>query len=282
MLVNDKPSSFHKVTDHLNAWKKNISGTWGIWIEDLKTGEKWTWNESLPFVAASIIKVPIMVAAYRAFAHGKLRLSDRIGLRREEMVGGSGVLQHLSYGTEFSIQDLVTLMIIQSDNTATNLLIDRMGKEFIQETLLELGMTNTVFTNRLHIVPADTTNVNRITAGDMARCFRMLATGRAVSRDACEKMIEILKKQQWRDCLPRLLPPPDSTITGTLPQWEMAHKTGWVSKILHDTGIFYIGSRSLILVVLSSGLDHLQAQREINKIGKWIYNAYAYEILPDV
>ena len=277
--MNDEQSSLKKVMNHLNAWKKETSGTWGIWVEDLQTGEKWTWHEKLPFVAASIIKVPIMAAVYRAFAQGKLRLSDRIHLKREEMVGGSGVLQHLSYGTEFSIRDLVTLMIIQSDNTATNLLINQMGKEFVQETLLKLGMTNTVFINRLHVVPSDTDRVNQITAKDTAHCFRQLATGRAISRDASRKMIEILKKQQWRDCLPKLFPPSDSKIIGTLPRWEMAHKTGWVSKILHDTGILYIGAHSLILVVLSSGLDHHQAQREINKIGKWVYDAYANKIL---
>jgi beta-lactamase class A len=147
-------SPFQKLSGSLDAWKKKSSGIWGIWMEDLNTGEKWIWNEKQPFVAASMIKVPVMVAVYRAHALGKLCLSDRIELRREDRVGGSGVLQHLSYGTKFTIQDLVTLMIIQSDNTATNLLIDRLGKEFVQETLLALEMTDTVFINRLHIVPA--------------------------------------------------------------------------------------------------------------------------------
>ncbi|MBH8582409.1 serine hydrolase [Thermoactinomyces sp. CICC 10735] len=267
-------SPFQKLSGSLDAWKKKSSGIWGIWMEDLNTGEKWIWNEKQPFVAASMIKVPVMVAVYRAHALGKLCLSDRIELRREDRVGGSGVLQHLSYGTKFTIQDLVTLMIIQSDNTATNLLIDRLGKEFVQETLLALEMTDTVFINRLHIVPAGSNKTNQITAKDMARCFRLLATGQAVSRDASRKMVEILKKQQWRNCLPGRLPPSDSEIIGSLPRWEMAHKTGWVNQTLHDGGILYIASHSLILVVLSSGLDHHQSQREINHIGKWVYDAY--------
>jgi beta-lactamase class A len=268
-------SPFQTLTGSLDAWKKKASGGWGIWMEDLHTGEKWIWNEKQPFVAASMIKVPVMVAVYRAHAQGKLCLSDRIRLRREDKVGGSGVLQHLSYGTEFSIQDLVTLMIIQSDNTATNLLIDRLGKDYVQETILDLEMNDTVFINRLHIVPAGSNKSNQITAKDMARCFRLLATGQAVSRDASQKMIEILKKQQWRNCLPGWFPPSESEIIGSLPRWEMAHKTGWVSQTLHDGGILYIGSHSLILVVLSCGLDHLQAQRKINQIGKWVYDAFA-------
>lgn len=83
-------SPFQKLSGSLDAWKKKSSGIWGIWMEDLNTGEKWIWNEKQPFVAASMIKVPVMVAVYRAHALGKLCLSDRIELRREDRVGGSG------------------------------------------------------------------------------------------------------------------------------------------------------------------------------------------------
>lgn len=266
--------AFYRLADKLENWKQKSSGTWGIWIEDLDTGEKWTWNEHLPFVAASIIKVPIMTAVYRAAAQGVLQPSDRLCLKSEDQVGGTGILQHLSPGTELSVQDLITMMIIQSDNTATNMLIDLIGKEEINETIQELEMKNTRFYNRLMIVPVKTDGINQTTAADMARCFQKLARGQVISRHTSAKMIEILKKQQLRDCLPSLLPPSDSEFIGTLPKWQMAHKTGMVSKILHDTGILYIGSRSLIVICLSTGLSYHRARKTCNKIGKWIYDAY--------
>src|SRR5699024_11238693 len=106
---------------------------WGIILEDLDTKEMWQWNQDDTFYAASIIKIPIMVAAFAAFEQGKFRLSDPLTLKREDIVGGSGVLQHLSPGISLSLYDLIVLMIIVIGNNATNMLFVCIGREKINK-----------------------------------------------------------------------------------------------------------------------------------------------------
>src|SRR5699024_4673832 len=106
------------------------------------------------FTAASVIKVPIMAAAFNAFENRAFAFSDEMELQREDRVGGSGVLQYMAPGTKLSIFDVMTLMIIQSDNTATNMMIDLLGMEMIQRTIDALNLSNTVIRNKLMIVSA--------------------------------------------------------------------------------------------------------------------------------
>lgn len=254
---------WHQVLDD---WKDRAIGEWGVWIEDLETGKSWSWNANILFNAASLIKVPIMMAIYRENHLGKLSLSERIPLRAEDQVGGNGVLQHLQPGLSLSIQDLITLMIIQSDNTATNMLIDRVGKNAIRETMAQVGMKNSCFYNRLMIMPANPEGVNQVTAEDMATCFRIIAQGKAFSHHASQEMIRILKKQQINDTFPYLLPNANQPFVGGIPTWEMAHKTGLIHEHLHDSGVLYIGSRAIIMVALSRGISFHDSQRQMAEL----------------
>lgn len=251
---------------------KEAGGTWGIALEDLDTNEKWSGKGDEIFYAASVIKVPILIAAFAAFEQKELSLDDTVRLKREDLVGGSGVLQHMTPGTCFTIYDLLTLMIIQSDNTATNMVIDLVGKEKIQQTLEKLGFDKSKFYNRLMIVPAIREGNNQITASEMTSMLRRMVTGNIVSLYACEQMITILKKQQLQNCLPARLAEQDSEVIGVPDEWQLAHKTGSVSGICHDVGIFYVGNRTMIASVLSSGLDDKVAPKIISDIGWEIYH----------
>jgi beta-lactamase class A len=250
---------------------QEAGGTWGIAIEDLNRGETWQLNGDQPFYAASIIKLPIMAAVYAAAARGDFRLSDFLTLKQDDLVGGSGVLQHLTPGIRLPIADYVMLMIIQSDNTATNMLIDLVGTEEIQKAMKALGMENSTFYNKLMTVPVDTPGRNMITAADVTKLLSTIARGRFVSWYACEQMIAIMKKQQWRDGLPAFLPDEDEDIIGTQTDWEVANKTGWMTGIRHDAAIFYVGRRTLAVTTLSKDCDDWAARVAMAKIGKAIY-----------
>ncbi|NGQ94186.1 serine hydrolase [Brevibacillus sp. SYP-B805] len=260
--------------DRIMALVEKAGGTWGIVLEDVHTNERWTLNEDHRFFAASLIKVPIMTAVFAEAYAGKFAFEDKLKLRQEDLVGGSGVLQHMTPGTELTILDLVTLMIIQSDNTATNLLIDLVGKESIREIMRKTGMTNSQFYNKLMIIPAELEGYNEVTAADMARHLKLLATGKAISYDSCLRMIAILKKQQVRDSLPYHLPDPDADIIGGLPLWELANKTGSVSTNEHDCGILYVGQSAVIIAALSHQVPTKTARDTIGRIGELVYNLY--------
>ncbi|MGV3489661.1 MAG: serine hydrolase [Tuberibacillus sp.] len=247
-------------------------GIWGIALEDLNKGESWKLNGGRVFYAASIIKLPIMAAVFACAARGDFRLTDSLTLKKDDLVGGSGILQHLSPNLELPIYDVITLMIIQSDNTATNMLIDLVGLEEIQRAMISLGMKDSTCYTKLMTVPVEKPGRNMITANDVNHLLKLFATGQFVSLYACEQMIEIMKKQQFRDCLPSLLPEYDFDIVGIRQNWEFANKTGWVTGIRHDAGILYVGSKAMAMTVLSEGCEDRQARDTMGKIGKAVYD----------
>lgn len=254
---------------------EKAGGSWGIVLEDLTTNERWTLNEDQRFFAASVIKVPIMTAVFADVYANKYAFQDKLALRQEDLVGGAGVLQHMSPGTEITIHDLVTLMIIQSDNTATNILIDLVGKENIRHVMQKTGMVNSQLYNKLMIIPAELEGYNEITAADMAVHLRSIATGSIISYNSCLQMINILKKQQLRDSIPSHLPDPEGEIIGTLPLWELANKTGSVTNIKHDIGILYVGQKAITICTLSKHVEPKLARDTMGRIGQLVYELYS-------
>ncbi|MFD2044437.1 serine hydrolase [Ornithinibacillus salinisoli] len=251
---------------------KQAGGTWGISIEDLNTNDSWNWNENEPFYAASIIKVPIMVAVFHAFENESLSLDKKLILKKEDIVGGCGVLQHLTPGMELSIYDLTTLMIIQSDNTATNMLIEQLGKPTIQNTMRKTGLSTSTFYHKLMTVPVNREGINTVTAFELTSLLKKISEGKVISVHACEQMIAILKQQQIRNGLPGKLPPQDTRFIGENNPWEFAHKTGSVTHIRHEIGIFYVGKRMMIASVLSKDLEDDHSLQVFSDIGLEIYH----------
>ncbi|WP_232695446.1 serine hydrolase [Brevibacillus daliensis] len=253
---------------------EGFQGEWGVVVEDIVTAEKFSYKENDSFYAASLIKVPVMSAVFAGANEGRFAMEDILDLRAEDLVGGAGVLQHMTPGTPLSIQDLVTLMIIQSDNTATNMLIELVGKDSIHAIMEKTGMNNSAFYNKLMVIPADLEGVNSVTPADMTNHYRLLAQGKIISYDASQKMLSILKKQQVRDVIPGLFPDPDHEIIGGLPLWELANKTGNVTNVQHDTGILYIGRHAVLLSFLSKGVENSVAKQGISKLGKMVFDYY--------
>lgn len=224
----------------LSELLNKAEGKWGVVVHDLDNGARFEHQPDELFIAESVIKVPIMAAVYAAAEQGRFSMEDRLALRKEDLVGGSGLLFALSPGLELTIRDWVTLMIIQSDNTATNVLIDRIGKEQIDRTMQELGMSRSRYSRKLMIYPVEISENNTITAGDVSRMLGKMASGEFLSRRASAEMIAIMKKQQVRNGLPSQLPDPPGEAG-----WEIACKSGWDTGRQHDAGILYVRQRRL-------------------------------------
>ena len=109
-------------------------GDVGIAVKHLKTGESYEYNADRAMPTASLIKLPVMIATYDAVEKGKLSLSEMIELKKDDQVQGSGILTaHFSPGTQISLRDAIRLMIVYSDNTATNLVLDKLGLQATNE-----------------------------------------------------------------------------------------------------------------------------------------------------
>lgn len=288
-MTEEGPSRLARAAGRIAALAREAGGRWGIVVEELPRPDgdaaglgapfRWALGEDEPFVAASVIKLPIMVAVYREAARGRFRLSDKVRLRPDDQVGGSGVLAALAPGLRLTVEDLVALMIVVSDNTATNMLVDLVGPEAVREAMERYGMRRSSFFNKLQVVPEELPGRNTVTAGDVARLLYAIALGRAVSLAACERMVAILKRQQFTDGIAGLLPRPEAPL-GEPPPCEWATKSGWVRGVVHDAGLLYLPGRTFALVFLSEGVSDPvepgapgRARRAIAEMARTMYDA---------
>ncbi len=191
-----------------------FKGVMGVAARNLDTGEELAVNADLRFPTASTIKTAVMVEAYHQAAEGRLPLDTVITLRDADKVGGTGVLDGLHDGMALTVADLLHLMIVVSDNTATNLLVTRLGAARIDERMVAYGLANTkIFRPTFRDSHADVLpelerefGLGMTTPREMAALMALIAAGKAAGPDASAAMMATLRRQQDRAMIPRLLP----------------------------------------------------------------------------
>ena len=193
---------------------RDFKGQIGVAARNLGTGEELDVNADTRFPTASTIKTAVMLEAYRQAAESGLSFDTPIALREEDKVGGSGVLRDLQPGLPVTIADLIRLMIVLSDNTATNMLIGRLGTASIDRTLDAYGLSNTkLFRPTFRDGHPDVLpelerefGLGMSTPREMAKLMALIADGTAVNPTASAAMLATLRRQQDRAMIPRLLP----------------------------------------------------------------------------
>jgi beta-lactamase class A len=212
-------------------------------------------NES--FHAASTMKVPVMIEMFRQARLGFFKLDDRLPVtNRFRSIADDSFFAlsadddserdlYKAVGQTRTYRELCEAMITWSSNLATNILIDRLGVERVQQTSIELGAMGMNVRRGVEDNQAFRLGLNNTTsAGALLTLMQAIATGRAVSPEDSRAMVEILERQHFNDAIPAGLPP------GT----TVAHKTGSLTKIQHDAAIVY-GPRPYVLVVLVRGIE---------------------------
>jgi len=231
-------------------------------------------NDTVRFHAASTMKVPIMVELYKQAAAGRLSLDDPILVTNQfrSIVDGSPYElkstedsdgdMYRAIGQMRSLRALNDAMITVSSNLAANILIDRLGPASIKDTLASLGASGMEVLRGVEDQKAFDRGMNNTTdARGLAQLLWKIGRGEAVSREASAEMVAVLKRQKFRDGIPAGVP---SGI-------EVAHKTGWITRIRHDAGIVY-ANRPYVLVVLTRGItDPKQADALIAAISRRAY-----------
>lgn len=262
-----------QIDETLRTMLDEAEGTFSAAIYHFQSGESFAYNPEETFFAASIIKVPLMAAVFEQQWQGNLTLADKVVVRYEDQVGGSGILQNLMPGTELSLYDVMLLMIIESDNTATNLVVDRVGKENIQRAMKEWGFEKSRFYNKLSVIPAKIEAVNTVHAGEMTEFLKKMANGKIVSWKACAEMVKVMKQQKFQDGLPSLLPVNPDDVIGEMPLWECANKTGWVTGVTHDMGLLYFPGHTFAVSVFGKEIkQRADANRLYGGIGRLLYD----------
>jgi beta-lactamase class A len=218
-----------RINDNVGGIVRNFHGVMGVAAIDLSTDparDAIAVNADLRFPTASTIKTAIMVEAYHQAAEGTLPFDTLLTVREADKVGGSGVLRHLHDGLPVTVGDAVQLMIALSDNTATNLLIGRLGTARVDAQLDAYGLANTRLfrptfrDGRPDVLPEleREFGLGMTTPREMARLMARIGEGKAVSPTASAEMLATLRRQQDRAMIPRLLPSDDVEVgnkTGT-------------------------------------------------------------------
>jgi beta-lactamase class A len=250
VLVTDSLMAEEELAARLRPLIDAHKGDVAIAVKHLKTGETFRHRADEPMPTASLIKFPVMIETYQQAHDGQLQLTEPLTLRNADKVPGSGILTtHFSEGASFPLVDAVRLMIAFSDNTATNLVVDKIGLPATAARMEALGCPNTklhskVFRRETSVFPqrSEQFGLGSTTAGEMVRLLEMLHDGQLVSEEASKAMLEHLKKCDDKDKFPRFLP------AGTV----IAHKTGSVSDARTDAGIIFSASGPIVLCVLTA------------------------------
>jgi beta-lactamase class A len=200
--------------DDIRRAIEEFDGQVGLAARNLITGEEIVVNGDGTFPTASAIKTAVMIEAYHQVHDGQLSLDASLTLRETDKVGGSGVLNGLSEGVALKLRDLLHLMIVLSDNTATNMVVERLGTKKIDDRLVSYGLEHTkIFRPTFRDGKPDVFpelerefGLGMSTPREMAGLLALIAEGRAVNAAASAAMLRTLQKQQDRAMIPRLLP----------------------------------------------------------------------------
>lgn len=251
-------------------WKKaiekiisQVEGNICINFYDLSKNDGFSVNGDKKVLSASMIKILILAELMRQISENNFSLSDTIVIANFMKTGGDGVLKELNSGHHFTLKELATLMIIVSDNQATNILIDFLGMENINNLGKELGLKETFLERKMMDSEARKKgNDNYTCADDISLLLKLIYQEKLISKKASQLMLEILLKQQQGERLQRYLP---SDV-------KIAHKCGDLDNLENDGGIIWLGDKIYILVVLTSEMPNLQCKQTIGKVSKYIYD----------
>ena len=244
----------------------SFTGEAGIMVKDLQTGWTFLHNEELVFPAASLVKIPIMVACFKAAQDGLLDLNEEYVLQRRDKVGGSGLIRRMRSGRVFTYEQLIDYMVAHSDNTATNVLIERLGFDYINNVFRELGLEKTVLRRKMIDFSARNQGTENYTnAAEISELLGKIYYGLCLNPEISEKCLEVLKRQKINDRLPRYLPR-DVTV---------AHKTGLEREVCHDAGIVFTSSGDYIITVLvRTWVGPKTAKNFIARLSSYFYQVF--------
>lgn len=232
----------------------------GIFIVDLDNQDYVSWNGETIFAAASTIKIPILVALLEDVDAGKIYLDQKLTLKEEDKTGGSGTIQYLKTGTELTILELATKMIVISDNTATNMLINQLGgMEVLNQRFRQWGLGVTVINNPL----PDLEGTNITSPEDLVYLLNRVAQGELLSLRGRDRFFMIMTGTQNDNLLPQ----------GLEKSAVIAHKTGDIGSVLADAGIIDIvsGKRYIMAVMVKRPHNDPQAHTLIRRLSEVAY-----------
>lgn len=234
----------------------SLPGDIGFYYKNLTSGESFGYREGDMFQAASVIKLPIYAVVMKLWAEGKLDLYEKLLCRDEDKLPPCGALYFFTGDVEVDINTLCGLMITISDNTATNLLINRLGLDFLNEQFKEIGLKDTHLERLLFDAEGSARGLeNRIVPQEIGELLERIYRHSFISEEVSRRMEKVLLEQQINHKIPGYLPE-DTPV---------AHKTGEDDGITNDVGVVY-GEKPFVICFASNFTDVPAAERALREI----------------
>ncbi|MEG1002632.1 serine hydrolase [Clostridium sp.] len=223
-------------------------GTYGFFFEDLNRGFVYGYNENVQMVAAGCMKLPIAISLIKDVENGNVSFMDKINIEGADKVYGTGIIHEFN-AREYTVFELLVAMLIQSDNTAANKIIDIVGMEKINEYIKEMGLKNTVLNRKTTDERKEKPKVeNLTTARDLSRVWKVLYDQTFLSKENSTMLIDILRRQQIKNKLALYIP--DDL------KYEISSKTGDKPGVENDTALIQLSKGTFAFTVLSMSIPN--------------------------
>ena len=229
------------------------AGKVALFARNLKTGASVAINADEPVQTASVIKLAIMIETFYQAKSGKVRLEERLKLTRDNQVPGSGVLAQLQPGLEPTLLDAITLMMIVSDNTATNMLIDRIGVAAVNARIAAMGLKNTYLYKKVFVpadgpMPADQKKfgLGKTTAREMAEALESVQRCDLKDQALCDQMLAIMRRQQDQGMVWRYLQPGENSQVTAI-----ADKIGKLDAVRNDVALITTKAAPIVISIFT-------------------------------
>jgi len=301
-MAHDDRDTPMTLIEALKAPAEGFKGVLGVSVKHLGTGESADLNGDRLFPTASVFKVPVLVEFYRQTDRGALSPEQHVVLTERDKVPGSGVLKELSEGLSVSLRDLVSLMMMVSDNTATDIIAGRVGFDNVNKTLDELGLHRTRVVRYCREILFDLVGVNDLpleemtlslfdelnesreyggswslgvdendvtTPNEMARLLELIVNGEAAGRESCDEILAVMGKcQTGQYRIPKYLPSKEVVLQ---------RKTGSLPGIRNDVAVVALkstGERYVIGCFTMDAEDVYETEEAIAAVSREVYDYF--------
>jgi len=237
-------------------------GRYSFYFEDLKSGFIYGYNEHVKMTSAGCMKLPVVMAVFKDIEEGKLNLEDKVLLTSEDRVGGSGILKELN-SREYTVDELIIVTLIVSDNTATQKLVSMLGFDELGSKFKEMGLKNTTMND----MPGSP--INLTTSYDLSLCWKILKDEQYLTKEHSRYIIGLLKGDNSSKKTAFYL---DENLKD-----KIASKAGDLPGVENDTTLIEIQKGDFIFTIMSADLPNsVYGMVSLAKSGKMIWDGITY------
>jgi beta-lactamase class A len=257
---------WQKMERSIQDVSQNLDGVMGVVVKDLTSNQAVSILPDEVFPTASSIKIAVLAELYRQAQQGKLKLTDIYTVQKSDLVQDSDIMDGLTPGvTKITLRDLATMMAAVSDNSATNVLIDRVGMENVNALLDSLGLTHTRLRRKMmDVKAAGEGRENVATPRELAGLLEMIYRGKVLNKENTDDFFQVLSTHK-ESFIPRDLP--DGL--------RIANKPGELEGVRNDVGLIFLKNRPYIVSVMTSYLrDEREGERAISRVSSLAYQMF--------